>query len=402
MDKADQAPAGGDDRFSRFRLITWWQQDKLSQARVLLIGAGALGNEILKNLALLGVGQVFLADLDLVENSNLSRSILFRAEDCGLEKAAAAAARAREVYPSIQVQPWRGNVVYDLGLGIYRWADIVMAGLDNREARVAINRSAARAGKVWIDGAIEHLNGVARVFDPATGPCYECTMNETDWRMLEVRRSCALLTRDDMVQGKVPTTPTTASVIAAIQTQEAVKYLHGMEVLEGHGIVFDGLQHDNYKVRYTRKPDCPSHEPYAPIDVLDWQAGATTLGQMAQRVREDLGDGAVVEFNQDLLSALYCPGCDREEVRHGSLGKVTEREGLCPACSKLRQPRIFHTADGREPFADRSLAELGVPPWDIVGGRVGGRLRYYELGGDKAAVLGSLAIPEAMKEATAP
>ena len=54
--------------------------------------------------------------------------------------------------------------------GMYRWADVILGGLDNREARVAINLATARAGKVWIDGAIERLDGVARVFDPATGP----------------------------------------------------------------------------------------------------------------------------------------------------------------------------------------------------------------------------------------
>src|SRR5207244_11360896 len=148
----------------------------------------------------------------------------FREGDRGRPKVEAAAQRAREIYPGIRVQPFHGNAVYDLGLGIYRWADVILGGLDNREARVAINQSAARAGKTWIDGAIERLGGVARVFDPAAGPCYECTMSEVDWKMLEARRSCALLTREEMEQGRVPTTPTTASVIAGIQCQEAVKY----------------------------------------------------------------------------------------------------------------------------------------------------------------------------------
>ena len=216
-----------EDRFARFRLISWWDQERLATARALVLGAGALGNEILKNLALLGVGRVFVADRDRVENSNLSRSILFRESDCGQPKASVAAARAAKIYPKIKVQPFLGNIVYDLGAGVYRWADVILGGLDNREARVAINQAAARAGKVWIDGAIERLDGVARVFDPATGPCYECTMGENDWKMLEARRSCALLSRGEMEQGKVPTTPTTASIIAGIQVQEAVKYLHG-------------------------------------------------------------------------------------------------------------------------------------------------------------------------------
>src|SRR3954452_14550562 len=90
---------GDEDRFDRFRLISWWEQAKLTRAKVLVIGAGALGNEIIKNLALLGIGNLFIADLDRIENSNLSRSILFRESDNGAFKAEVAARRAKEIFP---------------------------------------------------------------------------------------------------------------------------------------------------------------------------------------------------------------------------------------------------------------------------------------------------------------
>src|SRR5207237_3412940 len=159
----------------------------------------------------------------------------------------------------------------------YRWADVILGGLDNREARVAINQAAARAGKCWSDGAIERLDGVARVFDPARGPCYECTMSEVDWKMLEARRSCALLTRQQMEEGKVPTTPTTASVIAGIQCQEAVKLLHGLETLKGQGFVFEGTHHQSYLVSYTRKDDCPAHDAYEGVEEMPRQVGTTRV-----------------------------------------------------------------------------------------------------------------------------
>lgn len=379
-----------EERFSRFKLIGWWDQERLAKARVVVIGAGALGNEIVKNLALLGVGNVFIADLDLIEDSNLSRSILFRAQDRGRAKAEVAAERARDIYPGMRVQPFRGNVVYDLGLGIFRWADVILGGLDNREARVAINQAAARTGKTWIDGAIERLDGVARVFHPASGPCYECTMNANDWKMLEARRSCALLSRGEMQQGKVPTTPTTSSVVAGIQCQEAVKLLHGLEVLSGKGFVFEGTFHQSYTVSYTRKEDCPAHEAYQPIEVLPWRAHETKVGDMLEKVRGGLGREAVVELNQDLLASLFCEQCNEDEPVLTSLGKVSEARGRCPRCGNHRTPRTFHTVDGREAFLDRTLGEIGVPPWDIIGGRAGMESRYYELEGDRAAVLGTL------------
>src|SRR4029078_13189645 len=97
-----------------------------------------------------------------------------------------------------------------------------------------------------------------RVLAPAGGPCCECTMSEVDWKMLEARRSCALLSRAEMEQGKVPTTPTTSSVLAGIKVQEAVKMLHGLDTLAGGGFVFDGTRHESYRVAYSRSPDCPS------------------------------------------------------------------------------------------------------------------------------------------------
>lgn len=379
-------------RFARFELISWWDQKRLGRARVLVIGAGALGNEILKNLALLGVGNVFVADLDVVANSNLSRSILFRAEDCGRPKAEVAVRRAVEIYPEMRTRAFHGNIVYDLGLGVYRWADVILGGLDNREARVAINQSAARAGKIWIDGAIERLDGVARVFDPANGPCYECTMSAVDWKMLEARRSCALLSREEMVEGKVPTTPTTASVLAGIQCQEAVKLLHGLEVIAGQGFVFEGTRHQSYLVRYTRNEECPSHEAYAPVSAVPWRVADTQAGTLLERVRADLGPDAVVETNQDLLAGLTCERCQEEEPLFTSLGKVTESQGRCPRCREQRAPKIFHAIDGKDrSLCDRTLGSIGVPAWDVLGGRAGLEQRFYEFEGDREQVLGNLA-----------
>jgi molybdopterin/thiamine biosynthesis adenylyltransferase len=389
--RIDETAAEPEDRFARFRLIGWWDQRRLADARILVIGAGALGNEILKDLALLGVGRVFVADRDRVENSNLSRSILFRERDCGRFKSEVAAERAAEIYPAMRVQPFNGNIVYDLGQGVYRWADVILGGLDNREARVAINLAAARAGKVWIDGAIERLDGVARVFDPATGPCYECTMGENDWKMLEARRSCALLSRGEMEQGKVPTTPTTASIVAGVQVQEAVKYLHGLDVIAGQGFVFDGTHHQSYLVRYTRKEDCPAHEADEPVEILSGGAADTRVGDLLERIRSDLGPEAVIETGRDLLGSLRCDDCDEEEPIFASLGRVTEDQGRCPRCGKHRTPSMFHTIDGSRPdLLGMALAAIGIPPWDVLGGRAGWDRRYYELGGDRSSVLGLL------------
>jgi molybdopterin/thiamine biosynthesis adenylyltransferase len=386
---SDDTTAAEDDRFHRFRLIGWWDQEKLAQAKVLVVGAGALGNEIVKNLALLGVGNILIADMDRIENSNLSRSVLYRESDNGCFKAEVAARVAKEIYPNINVQYFNGNVVYDLGLGIYRWADVVIGGLDNREARLSINRSCWRVNRPWIDGAIEQIQGVARVFAP-DGPCYECTMSETDWRLLQSRRSCNLLSRDEMEHGKTPTTPTISSIIAGVQCQEAVKLLHGMPTLAGKGWVFAGLTADSYTVEYQRKDDCYSHDTLDEIISLEEGIETMTAASLLEKARSILGPSAELELGRDVLERLDCPKCGKQEILFASLGRVAASKAMCRDCNVRRDVVTFHKIRGNESFIHRPLAQLGVPPFDIILARARDRAIGFEMSGDASKVLGPL------------
>jgi adenylyltransferase/sulfurtransferase len=202
-----------------------------------------------------------------------------------------------------------------------------------------------------------------------------------------------LLTRDEMEMGRVPTTPTTSSVVAGIQVQEAVKMLHGLPTIAGQGFVFDGTNHQSYLVSYSRIEDCPSHDQVAPVEELPWSVSTTTAGEFLDRARSDLGPNAVVEVNQDLLSSLTCAQCNESFPRLASLGKVTEAEGMCPRCGAPCTPNMYHTIGDDAPL-DKTLLELGVPPWDILAGRSGEMQRFYEFAGDRQAVLGELAVGE--------
>ena len=88
-----------EDRFSRFRLIPWWDQSKIAACKLLVIGAGALGNEILKNASLLGFRQVVIVDMDRIDETNLSRTVLYRQENIGEFKANVAAQMYQRIAP---------------------------------------------------------------------------------------------------------------------------------------------------------------------------------------------------------------------------------------------------------------------------------------------------------------
>lgn len=384
-----------EDRYDRLRLIPWWDQERLRGARVLVVGAGALGNEILKDLALLGIGRILIADLDKIEDTNLTRAILFRASDCGRHKAEVAAERVMEVNPDVRAEALVGDINYDLGLGVFREMDLVFGALDNREARVTINANCWKLGQPWIDGAIEAMQGVARVFVPGEdAPCYECTMSELDYKLLSQRRSCALLSREDVLQGKVPTTPTIASIIGGIQVQEGIKLLHAdreLPNLAGRGYFFNGLTHDSYLVQYQRRDDCPAHEHMFYIQDLDRGVADLTGREMLDLVHREVGPKAQVEFERELCTRLHCLKCgDTRDFFH-SLGKVTIAVATCPDCGDVCDPLLTHKLDGTEDYLDRTLAELGLPPYDIISGREGLTMKHYLLRADRELALGSIA-----------
>jgi len=367
------------ERFSRFEKVEWWDQPRLRNARVLVVGAGALGNEVIKNFALLGIGHVAIADMDMIEISNLTRSPLFRESDAGKPKAECAARAARDLYPDIDARALVGNITADLGLGWVRRADVVVGALDNREARVFINSVCARVGKPWIDGGIEVLQGVARGFHPPHTACYECTMSEVDWQVINKRRSCTMLARRALAHGGTPTTPTTASVIGAIQAQEVVKLLHGLPALLGRGFVFEGATHSSYGVTYPLNPDCPWHEEVAPIDAINVRSDQP-LGNVWREAERVLGSVDALELGRELVSELECVSCGQRRAVMRGIDALTESDAVCDSCGGDSTPHFFHTI-GRDRL-EQTPREIGLPRWDIVWARRGERFHGFELAGD--------------------
>ena len=370
------------DRQGTFEFISWWEREKVEKAKVMVVGAGALGNEVIKNLVLMGIGHIFIVDFDTIELANLSRSVLFRESDSGRKKAEVAAARAKEINPNIHVQYVHGDVTTDIGLGVFRRMDVIIGCLDNREARLGINRFAYWINKPWVDGAIQEFFGLARVFVPGQGACFECSLTEQARRDLALRYSCPLLARENVLLGKVPTTPTIASIIAAIQSQEALKLLHGKPVKPGQVIHFNGMTNEMHTTAYTPVEDCESHWTYGDITELPLRADTTTLGDLLKIARRDLGPDAVIELDQELVLSLNCPQCGTHEEILEPISSVGFNRAHCPACGLLRETELSHTITGEESFLSRTLASLGVPALHIVRAFNASEYRFYELSGD--------------------
>lgn len=370
------------DRLGTFEFISWWEREKVLKAKVMVVGAGALGNEVIKNLALMGIGNLFIVDFDKVEAANLSRSILFREGDDNRSKAEIAAARAKSINPDVHVQYMNGDVTSQLGLGIIRRMDVVIGCLDNREARLAVNRFCYWVNRPWVDGAIQELLGLMRVFVPGQGACYECTLTEQALRDLSMRYSCPLLARQNILLGKVPTTPTIASIIGGMQSQEALKLINGMPVEPGKVTHFNGMVNEMHTTAYSARDDCESHWTYGEITELPARAERTTLGDLLRIARADLGPDAMLELDQELITQLECPNDHTVEEILRPLSEVTFEAGHCPTCGVLRESTLTHIISGDETFLHRTLASVGVPPLHIVKAQNGVQYRFYELTGD--------------------
>ena len=133
------------------------RQNQVSAARVMVVGCGALGNEVLKNLVLMGVTHIVVVDFDIVEMGNLTRSVLFTKSDAERKrlKVEVVAERLQQMNAAVEVTAICGDIAYDVGLGLVRQMDVVIGCVDSRWARFCINRLCMRAGIPWVDGGTE-------------------------------------------------------------------------------------------------------------------------------------------------------------------------------------------------------------------------------------------------------
>jgi molybdopterin/thiamine biosynthesis adenylyltransferase len=352
-------------RYHRQELITWWDQGKLLSSRVLVVGAGAIGNEVAKNLALVGVGHVEICDMDTIEHSNLARCVFFRDVHEGLNKATVLAQEIATLNPDIEAVG-HGVAVQRLGVGYLRQFDIVIGALDNREARAWVNQACRKLGKYWIDGAIEGLRGLVRIFGPE-GPCYACTLTEADYKQMSHRKSCALLAPEEILSGKTPTNATTAAIVAGIQVQEAIKFLtDNQDLMSVIGKVwsYTGDSMDVFVSKYQEDDYCLSHDYYETI--LD-QPVHDTLASAIDQAASTLGEDPVaVDFEDDLITVLPCTSCGSGDTATKLRSAFELGEGRCDNCGIERVGEMVTSVPIDSPVLELPVEHFGFPLLDMV------------------------------------
>ncbi len=378
------------DRYHSLSISSMWEIERVRQASAVIVGAGALGNEVAKNLVMMGVRRIFLVDRDTVAVSNLTRSIFFRERDHGRPKVAVLAERLREVNPDVEVVPMEGDLEDVLGLGVVRRSDLIFSCLDNRLARRTLNRMCQKLARAWVDGAMENLLGDVTAYHPDHGPCYECFLTRNDREIIAEAVQCQGIARANIALGKVPTLSTMGSIIAALQVQEGLKLLHGQvrEEQAGRRLVMNCEANDFYPTHADRKDACEGHFRFGDItEVPEWSHRVTSTDDLLDRYRAETGDQGHVRLGRDILVGLRCQTCDQEEHLMTPLRAVDVERARCPSCGQVRKPRTTNVVTHDSPWSSWPLARLYVPPLAILEVRGARECRWYELTGDEPALL---------------
>jgi adenylyltransferase/sulfurtransferase len=194
-----------------------------------------------------------------------------------------------------------------------------------------------------------------------------------------------------------PTAPTSASVVGGLMVQLAVKHFHEKTIPIGEAIGYLGNIDDLYRTRWRRNPGCPSHREVRPVKVgslleLDRTSDELPLVELVEIVRRELGPKAVLRTSFELVETLSCRRCQsRQEVLERK-DFVTFDKVVCRACEVetgdslndlLRVPEERFEFSGSEPYAPRSLAEIGFAPLDIYTGALDGEELLVEVSGDE-------------------
>jgi molybdopterin/thiamine biosynthesis adenylyltransferase len=237
------------DRYSRQLVLPEWgeaQQLRLRRARVLVIGAGALGSPVATYLVGAGVGRVGVADADDVELSNLHRQHLHFSPDEGVPKVHSAATKLRFLNPEVMVEPYQVRVDAENALALVADQDLVVDCSDGFDTRYAVNAACCRAGVPLVEGGAIGFTGLVMAIRPGETACYRCAFPQAP--PSGAAPTCA----EAGVLGPA------AGVIGSLQALEALKLLAGLPgALTDAFLQVDLAGYDFLRVAVRRREDCP-------------------------------------------------------------------------------------------------------------------------------------------------
>jgi len=366
------------------RDLPWWEKSRLQAATALIAGCGALGNEVAKNLTLLGWGHILLVDFDRIESGNLDRSVFFRQSDVGRPKAVVLAERAADMKTGSTLLGLHGDIRLTLSAGLVRRMDVVFGCVDNVAARLALSKLAGLAGRPLIDGGMTAWEGTVSLFGGGREACYACGLTSQDYRDLVLRRSCPAYARLAEASAGVATTAPVSSIISAQMVQMALKWVHGLRsapYLElGTQVRFDTAFDRYWKIRLSRNASCLNHpEARCPErgSQFDWRRSWDELLGAWRNIEGQ--ESAVFHLPWFVLESRTCSSCGIDQ--EASALCLPEIEIICRRCQRSLSSQLTNQIHGGEAFSVLSPQQMKLPPWTWLLATNGSEEKLLELHG---------------------
>lgn len=264
------------DKYDRQKRIKGWDQDKISNAKIMVIGAGATGNELVKNLVLTGIGKIYLIDYDFIEASNLNRCVFFNEKTAEKKeyKVDIVKEASRILNPDVEIIAIKKEL-NKIDKSLYKQCDVICSCLDNIEARIEANNYAYYYNTPFIDSGIDgHFGTIQAVYSEVKeAACLQCGVSGTDLDLMWKKFSCTgqeIDSEDGETTRKIATIITTTAIIGGIQAQQVFKFILGIdyfkkkkswdneigEPLIGKQLIYNGLTNKFNIIEKIKDPNC--------------------------------------------------------------------------------------------------------------------------------------------------
>ncbi|MGD2218227.1 MAG: ThiF family adenylyltransferase [Gemmatimonadales bacterium] len=354
-------------------------------SEVVVVGLGNIGSCLAGYLARLqAIRKITVVDHDVYELPNLESQDI-AAREIGRSKAAVVARRLRAIDPELEVTPLARRVE-TVPRGLLR-ADVILAALDSKAARVSVNEIAWRLGVPFVDAGVEPTGGLARIAVYLPGPkapCYECALCDADYENLEQVHWCT---------GEAAAAATNApaylgALAASLAAAECEKLLSGRlsESLAGREVVVSARHQTHFVTRYRRNERCRFDHRVWTIETLDARADRFSVEQL-RALGNGSGDAAALQLRvegQRFHTRLRCSACgETYEVLQLSRWPIARR---CQRCGGSLIPLGFYSYDRLDLAAlptsttRRSLQSVGLRDGDVFSLTSGEHERHFELG----------------------
>lgn len=366
------------DYFNRQQMVLGAETgEKIKNTSVLVIGVGAGGNELLKNLLLMGFGNFTIVDFDFIEDSNLSRTTLFRKEDIGKSKALVAAQRLNEIclHENPLIKGIHGNIMTDVGPGIFIRHDIVVCCVDTLKARAYANDWCVRFKKPYFEMGFEKMNVDITFFDPCinNSPCLREIIGQGDFP--EHRNSCSGLKMKDVSLSHIPTIQVASAMAGVLVATEIIKYLQGNSSLQNKMLQYYGMRQQMNIIGIDRSDKCLIHsEPPFLYEKIPLDNN-TTVRDFLHFVNNQSSEYFLVSLPDRFVLDGRCEGCNKEMMYNQRFSLIFDEQRWCDDCRALQQSNYqgnwniiseFHLKMNDQGVLDKKLSSLGVPPMSIL------------------------------------